>query len=61
MPAASNGVLFSLLYGVDPKPMMPANFVTIVASSFDHPTHRVNGVAARPTAEQQQKSERETL
>ncbi len=32
MPAASNGVLFSLLYGVDPKPMMQANFVTIIAS-----------------------------
>ena len=37
MPAASNGVLFSLLYGVDPKPMMQANFVTIVASILTIP------------------------
>ncbi len=37
MPAASNGVLFSLLYGVDPKPMMQANFVTIIASIFTIP------------------------
>ena len=37
MPAASNGVLFSLLYGVDPKPMMQANFVTIIASILTIP------------------------
>lgn len=37
MPAASNGVLFSLLYGVDPKPMMQANFVTIIASIITIP------------------------
>lgn len=32
MPAASNGVLFSLLYGADVKPMMQGTFITIVAS-----------------------------
>ena len=37
MPAASNGVLFSLLYGVDPEPMMQANFVTIIASILTIP------------------------
>ena len=37
MPAASNGVLFSLLYGADPKPMMQANFVTIIASILTIP------------------------
>ena len=32
MPAASNGVLFSLLYGADVKPMMQGTFLTIIAS-----------------------------
>ena len=37
MPAASNGVLFSLLYGADVKPMMQATFLTIAASVLTIP------------------------
>lgn len=37
MPAASNGVLFSLLYGADVKPMMQGTFITLIASVFTIP------------------------
>lgn len=37
MPCASNGILFSLLYGADPKPMMQANFISIIGSLLTIP------------------------
>lgn len=37
MPAASNGVLFSLLYGADVKPMMQGTFITVAASVLTIP------------------------
>lgn len=37
MPVASNGVLFSLLYGADVKPMMQGTFISIAASVLTIP------------------------